>query len=186
MPYIGHIVSADDMTPDPRKVEAIINYHARPSDKQGLLRLLGMMKYLAQYMPNESNITAQLRTLLKQDVEWSWQTEYDVAMQLVRERLTQDTVLTFYDVRKLASIHADEPQTGLGCVLMQHQGRPVVFASRALTEAEHNYSQIEKEMLAICFACHKKGRDLFAAGSPLPKVSLSFSQPAANMVSQPI
>ena len=133
MPYIGHIVSADDMTPDPRKVEAIINYHARPSDKQGLLRLLGMMKYLAQYMPNESNITAQLRTLLKQDVEWSWQTEYDVAMQLVRERLTQDTVLTFYDVRKPVSIQADASQTGLGCVLMQHQDRPVVFASRALT-----------------------------------------------------
>ena len=38
-------------------------------------------------------------------------------------------------------------------------------------------------MLAICFACHKKGRDLFAAGSPLPKVSLSFSQPAANGLS---
>ena len=35
------------------------------------------------------------------------------------------------------------------------QGRPVAFASRALTEAEQNYIQIEKEMFAICFACHK-------------------------------
>ena len=61
---------------------------------------------------------------------------------------------TFYDVRKPAAIQADAYQSGLGCGLMQ-QGRPVAFASRVLTEAEHNYSQIEKEMLAICFACQK-------------------------------
>ena len=107
---------------------------------------------LAQYIPNESSTTAPLRSLPKQDVEWSWQPEHDVAMQLVRETLTQDTVLTFYDVRKPATIQADASQSGLGCGLMQ-QGRPVAFASRSLTEAEHNYSQIEKEMLAICFAC---------------------------------
>ena len=122
--------------------------------RQGLLRLLGMIKYLAQYIPNESSITAPLRLLLKQDVEWSWQPEHDVAMQLVRETLALDSVLTLYDVRKPATIKADASQSGLGCGLMQ-QGRPVAFASRALTEAEQNYIQIEKEMFAICFACHK-------------------------------
>ena len=68
-------------------------------------------------------------------------------MQLVRETLARDTVLTFYDVRKPATIQADASQRGLGCGLMQ-QGRPIAFALRALTEAEQNYSQIEKEMLA--------------------------------------
>ena len=111
------------MRPDPRKVEAIINM-PRPSDRQGLLRALGMIKYLAQYIPNESSITAPLRLLLKQDVEWSWQPEHDVTMQLVRETLARDTVLTFYDVRKPATIQADASQSGLGCGLMQ-QGRPV-------------------------------------------------------------
>ena len=56
-------------------------------------------------------------------------------MQLVRETLARDTVLTFYDVRRPATIQADVSQSGLGCGLMQ-QGRPVAFASRALTEAE--------------------------------------------------
>ena len=111
-----------------------------------------MNKYLAQYIPNELSLTAPLTSLLKQDVEWSWQPKHDVAMQLDRESLARDTVLTFYDVRKPATIQADASQSGLGCGLMQ-QGRPVAFASRALTEAEQNYSQIEKEMLAICFAC---------------------------------
>ena len=82
-----------------------------------------MLKYLAQYIPNETSITAPLRSLLKQDVEWSWQPEHDDAMQLVRETLAQDTVLTFHDVRKPATIQADASQSGLGCGLMQ-QGRP--------------------------------------------------------------
>ena len=113
-----------------------------------------MIKCLAQYIPNESSITAPLRSLLKQDVEWSWQPEHDVAMQLVREMLAHDTVLTFYDVRNLVTIQADASQSDSGCRLMQ-QGRPVAIASRTLTETEPNYSQIEKEMLAICFACQK-------------------------------
>ncbi len=75
--YMGHMFSG--MRPDPRNVEAIVNM-PRPSDKQGLLRLLGMIKYLAQYIANESSITAPLRSLLKQDVDWSWQPEHDVAM----------------------------------------------------------------------------------------------------------
>ena len=105
-----------------------------------------MIRYVAQYIPNESNITAPLRSLLKQDVEWSWQPEHDVAMQLVRETLARDTVLTFYDVRKPATIQADASQSGLGCGLMQ-QGRPVAFASRALTEAEKITAKLKRKCL---------------------------------------
>ena len=34
-------------------------------------------------------------------------------------------------------------------------GRPIAYASRALTETETRYAQIEKEMLAIAFSLEK-------------------------------
>ena len=153
MAYMSNIVTKDGMRPDADKIEAVINMPT-PSGKQGLLRLLGTIKYLSQYIPNENSITAALRSLLKQGAEWSWQHEHDDAMDKIRKTFARDTLLALDDVRKSATIQADASQSGLGCGLMQ-QGRPVAFASRALTDAERNYAQIEKEMLAICFACTK-------------------------------
>ena len=63
-------------------------------------------------------------------------------------------VLAFYDTRKYVTIQGDASQNGLGATLLQ-EGRPVSYASRALTSAEKNYAQIEKELLAIVFACER-------------------------------
>ena len=43
---------------------------------------------------------------------------------------------------------------GLGAALKQN-GQPVAFASRTLSRTERQYAQIEKECLAIVFACDK-------------------------------
>jgi len=47
-------------------------------------------------------------------------------------------------------VQVDASSTGLGACLMQG-GQPVQYASRALTETEKRYSQIENEMLSIVF-----------------------------------
>ena len=45
-------------------------------------------------------------------------------------------------------------QSGLGAVPLQ-DNQPVAYASRALTDVESRYTQIEKELLAIAFAFNK-------------------------------
>ena len=151
--YMGHIAGADGLSVDPAKVEAIVGM-PKPACKADLQRLLGMVRYLAVYIPNESAITAPLRMLLRQDVEWDWNHEHDDAVSQIRRALIQAPTLEYYNVHKPATIQCDASQRGLGACLMQ-DGRPVAYASRALTSAEENYSQIEKEMLAICFSCMK-------------------------------
>ena len=50
------------------------------------------------------------------------------------------------------TLQCDALQSGLGAAMMQN-GQPVAYASRALTSAETRYAQIEKELLAVVFAC---------------------------------
>ena len=72
----------------------------------------------------------------------------------MKKALTSTPVLQYYDVKKPVCVQCDASGGGLGAGLLQ-DGLPVVCASRALTATERNYALIEKELLAIVFACEK-------------------------------
>ncbi|GFO34955.1 retrovirus-related pol polyprotein from transposon 297-like protein [Plakobranchus ocellatus] len=71
-----------------------------------------------------------------------------------KENLEADPVLKLYDSKSNVKIQCDASSTGLGACLLQ-EGRPVAYASQALTECETRYAQIEREMLAIVFAAER-------------------------------
>ncbi|KAK7886269.1 hypothetical protein WMY93_025890 [Mugilogobius chulae] len=148
--YMGHVITAAGQKADDTKIKAIVDMPT-PEDKQSLQRLLGMTKFLAQYVPNEASLTAPLRQLLKKDTVWQWQSHHTAALQTLKKTLTQAPVLRFYDHKKPLTLQADSSKDGLGACLLQ-EGQPVCYASRALTDTEKRYAQIEKELLAIVFA----------------------------------
>ena len=153
MTYMGNIVSEHGLKPDKRKVQAIVDMPP-PNDVPSLQRLLGMARYLSQYIPNESTITTPMRELLKKNVDWQWTKSHDAALQQLKKALVESPTLTFYDVTQPVTIQCDASQAGLGASLLQH-GKPVAYASRSMSNAEKNYAQIEKKMLSITFAVRK-------------------------------
>ena len=62
--------------------------------------------------------------------------------------------MRFYDVTDEVTLQCDASECGLGAALLQ-SGQPVAYASRALSLTEQSYAQIEKECMAIVFACEK-------------------------------
>ena len=79
---------------------------------------------------------------------------HDNAVCRIKKLSSTTPVLRFYDPNEELVIQCDASQEGLGAALMQ-LGKPIAFASRALTETETRYAQIEKEALSIVFTLEK-------------------------------
>ena len=98
--------------------------------------------------------TATLRELLHNDVVWNWTETHQQAFDRLKDDLTNPPVLKFFDAGKPVVLSVDASKSGLGAACLQDDA-PVAFASRALSDAETRYAQIEKELLAAVFACRK-------------------------------
>ena len=68
--------------------------------------------------------------------------------------LNSDLILKPFSLDKHTVLTVDASQHSVGAVLSQDD-HPVLFASRKLTAAESNYSNIEREALAVIWACQR-------------------------------
>lgn len=151
--FLGHILTSMGLEADPEKVTAIDSLKM-PTNKVELQRFLGMITYLAKFIPRMSTITQPLRKLLEKQVAWDWQWQQTKAFTSLKELLKSTPVLKYYDVNEDVTIQADASSYALGAVLMQNE-QPIAYASRSLSKTEQRYPQIEKEALALRFSCQR-------------------------------
>ena len=128
------------MKPDPDKVEAILKLET-PGTKEEIERLKGTVNYLAKFLPRLSQVMEPLRRLTQTGVEWYWGDAEEKGFDEVKQLVTQAPVLAYYSPDKELVIQCDASSLGLGVVLMR-EGRPLAYASRALTDPETRYATI--------------------------------------------
>ena len=146
------------------KVRAIKEAPA-PKDEQQLQSFLGLLNYYGKFLPNLSTKLAPLHSLLEKGKGWQWTKAHQNAFDSAKELLTSSKVLTHFDSKKEVILACDASPYGVGAVLAHKfpdsSEHPVAFASRTLAPAEKNYSQLDKEGLAIIFGVEKFHNSLF-------------------------
>ena len=155
--FLGHQVSKEGIQADPEKIAAIVKMKP-PSNITELRRFLGMINQCGKFSPNLAELTKPLRALLTKNCKWHWSQPQNDAYAAVKEEIVKPTVLALYNPAADTRISADASSFGLGAVLLQKEDkvwRAVTFASRAMTDTERLYAQIEKEALATTWACEK-------------------------------
>ncbi|XP_026330562.1 uncharacterized protein K02A2.6-like, partial [Hyposmocoma kahamanoa] len=158
--YLGYVVSQDGIRADKSKVKAVLKMPT-PQSVTELRSFLGMVNFFAKFIRNISSILSPLYNLLRKNVEWKWDGKCERSFQKVKQLLMSAEVLCHYDPNRPLVLTCDASARGVGAVLSQRgegadgRERAVAYASRTLSDAETNYSQIHREALAIIFGIKK-------------------------------
>ena len=157
--FLGHIINQDGISPDPRKTLAVQEME-QPRTVTELRRFLGMVNQLGKFSAKLADLSQPLRELLSNKKAWIWGPAQESAFTSIKSELANAPTLAPYSLSAPTTISADASAYGLGAVVLQKQPssdrwKPVAFASRSLTETEKRYSQIEKEALALVWACER-------------------------------
>ena len=81
---------------------------------------------------------------------FSWGKMQQKAFEDIKNELCANPLVQPYSLKKEATVNTDASEKTIGGVLLQ-EGHPVIYVSRKLIPAEQNYSNIEREALAIVF-----------------------------------
>ena len=156
--FLGHVVGNGGVEVDPNKVEAISEMKA-PTDISQLRRFLGVVNQVGGYVENLANLTQPLRSLLNKNSGWLWGMAQQQAFDKIKQALSKAPTLAIYDSSRETKVSSDASSFGLGAILMQSttdgHWKPVAYISRAMIETEQRYAQVEKEALAVTWACER-------------------------------
>ena len=161
IPYgilLGHVICKQGLMVDPAKIAVIINLEPPKNVKQ-LHATLGHTGYYRKSIKAYVQITASMEKLLKKDVTFCWDDDFQKSSDVLQEKMVTAPILVFPDWKKEFHVHVDASCIALGVVLTQPGkgdiDHPIAFASRKISKAEKNYSTTEREGLAMAYALLK-------------------------------
>ena len=94
VPYLGHIISAKGISPNPDKVRAVRDYPV-PTSVRAIREFLGIAGYYRRFIPNFAKVAQPLYHLIKKDVQYMWSSACQEAFTRLKELLTSPPVLAY-------------------------------------------------------------------------------------------
>ena len=149
--FVGHVVTPNGVTTDPKKCEAIKQMPI-PKKVKDVRSFLGLTNYYARFVPKYREIARPLYRLTRKDTPFIWSQECQASFDKLKQMLQSTQVLEYPQFDKPFILETDASGFAIGFVLSHDQDdqvRPIHYAGRNLTDAEQKYSTTEREALAV-------------------------------------
>ena len=179
--FLGHILSADGVSPNPEKV-AKIKDCPTPKTPKEVHSFVGLASYYHRFIPNFAKWAGPLHALIvpasfkqkirrgemkKSDLpEFQWTPACQEGFDQLKKALTEAPVLAYPDYSKPFILETDASFKGLGAVLSQkgddNEIHVIAYASRSLRPSEksmRDYSSAKIELMALKWSVCDKFKD---------------------------
>ena len=151
--FFGHRWNSTGISPDPKKTESILKMQF-PPDKETMHSFLGLVNFLNRYTPKLAELCSPLRKLILKDSHYSPGDPEHAAFDAIKAEFKKKIILPYFDRNKETILQTDASKKGFGAVILQEE-QPIYYASRALTSAEKNYQNLEREAQAAVWGMEK-------------------------------
>ena len=152
---LGHKISTAGLEVDKAKVSIIKTLLSHTTVK-GIRSFLGHVGFYRRFIRDFSKISRPLCRLLEKDAKFEFDESCKGAFEEIKSRFITAPIMVTPDWNKEFEIMCDVSDYAMGAVLGQRIEKifkAIYYASKTFNEAQENYSTIEKEMLAMMFAC---------------------------------
>ena len=141
--FFGHRWNSTGISPDPKKIESILRMEF-PPDKDTMHSFLGLVNFLNRYTPRLAELCSPLRKLILKDSHFNPGDPEHAAFNAIKAEFKKKIILPYFDRNKNTVLQTNARKKGFGAVILQEEN-PIYYASRALTSAEKNYQNLERE-----------------------------------------
>ena len=110
--FLGFIISAEGIKPNPDKFE-IISKFQEPKNKTQLQQFLGICNFYRRFYVRYHHLIEPFRELLKDNVTWNWNDKHSRALIDVKENFINTVCLKHIIPDKVFMVQTDASDTGI-------------------------------------------------------------------------
>ena len=149
---MGRIISTDGIKPNKEHLKKALDLK-RPESRKEIQSLMGFFNLFRDFLPKFSQKALFLTDKLQSE-QITWSEEDELKLNDLKNELLSEPVLQPYNASEELTIETDASQRAVAAIVTQN-GRPVYFLSKKLTNAQSNWSNIEREAYGIYWAITK-------------------------------
>ena len=157
--YLGHLVSQEGIKVMPDKINTVLRIKPPSNVKEAKLAL-GIMGYIASFIPMYSEVVRHINRLMRKNVPFVWDQKCQDSLDLAKEILTSPPVLVYPDPNQEYHLFTDASNFTWSAALTQERviqtpkGEeskflPIAFHSGTFQGSEVNWAAFQKEAAAI-------------------------------------
>src|SRR6202050_156016 len=160
MDCLGHRIDDQGLHADSDKMSRILEWRTLRSYPE-VLRFVGLVKYLAHFMPDVSAYTSPLKSICSNGQPFYWRPLHQTCLERIKDLARKTPILCAIDVCRPEPIWVITDASGYGVGALYGQGtdwetcRPARFMSKKFTAAQRSYRTFEHKALGVIEALIK-------------------------------